>query len=69
MDYTLSTAWTTVLIIAALWDLFWRGWGLWRAGRRNQPVWFVVMLVINSLGIIPIIYLLTHQQEHTNENN
>jgi len=43
--------------LLALWELIWKGFALWRAGRRNQPVWFVCLLLINSLGILPIIYL------------
>ena len=27
------------------------------SGRRGQPWWFVIMLVINTVGILEIIYL------------
>jgi hypothetical protein len=47
-------AWLVVLII---WSLFWKGLALWHAGRRAQPWWFVIMLVINTVGILEIIYL------------
>lgn len=63
MSYELSTTWTLLLIIGLVWELFWKGWALWRASRRNQPVWFVVLLVLNTLGILPILYLLTHSKE------
>lgn len=39
------------------WSLFWKGIALWRAARKNQKPWFVAFLVINSLGILEIIYL------------
>jgi hypothetical protein len=65
MDYRLSTTWATVLIIGALWELIWKGVALWKAGRSNQLGWFVALLVVNSVGILPIIYLLTH---HTSSN-
>jgi hypothetical protein len=32
---------------------------LWRAAQRRDMVWFVVLLVVNTLGILEIIYLLT----------
>lgn len=54
MSYEISTAWTTVLIIGAVWEMVWKGLALWRAGRRNESGWFVVMLVVNTLGILPI---------------
>lgn len=58
MTYDLSAWWTTVLIAALVWELCWKGVALWRAAQRKQSVWFVVMLIINSVGILPIVYLL-----------
>jgi hypothetical protein len=46
--------WLLVLIV---WSLFWKGLALWHAGRRGQPWWFVIMLVVNTVGILEIIYL------------
>ena len=58
MDYNLSTSWTIVLIVAVVWDLAWRGVGLWRAAHNDQPAWFIAMLVVSSVGLLPIVYLL-----------
>lgn len=57
MNVSLSTNWTIALVVALVWDLVWRGLALWKSGRRNQPVWFVALFIINSLGILPIIYI------------
>lgn len=65
MTYDLSTTWTILVIILLIWDLTWKGFALWRAGRNNQSGWFIAILLINSVGILPIIYLLTHKQETT----
>ncbi len=46
--------WVLLLIV---WSLFWKGLALWHAGRRGEPWWFVIMLVINTVGILEIIYL------------
>jgi len=48
---------TFLLVIAGLWDVFWKGWALWRAAQRGQKWWFVALLIVNSMGILPIIYL------------
>lgn len=45
------------IIPLSLWSLVWKGWALWRAGRLNQSVWFVVMLLLNTLGILEILYI------------
>lgn len=47
------------LIILVLWTIAWKGMALWRAARRGDTIWFIVMLLINTLGILEIIYLLT----------
>ncbi len=45
------------ILLIVIWSLFWKGLALWHAGRRGQPWWFVIMLVINTVGILEIIYL------------
>lgn len=46
-----------ILAILALWSLAWKGWALWTAVKRNEKKWFVVLLLVNTLGILEIIYL------------
>lgn len=46
-----------IFIFMIFWSLFWKGLALWHAGQRGQPWWFVIMLVVNTLGILEIIYL------------
>ncbi|HKM40643.1 MAG TPA: DUF5652 family protein [Patescibacteria group bacterium] len=43
--------------IILIWSLVWRGLALWRSARLNHKTWFVFMLIINSLGILEILYL------------
>lgn len=45
------------LIPIIIWALFWKGLALWHSARRGQPWWFVILLVVNTLGILEIIYL------------
>ncbi len=44
-------------IILLVIDLTLRGISLWKSARKDQKYWFVALLVINSLGILPLIYL------------
>lgn len=41
-----------------IWEMVWKGFALWRAGRRNEPAWFFIMFILNTLGILPIVYLI-----------
>ena len=45
------------LLILVLWSFVWKGLALWHAGRRGQPWWFIIFLVVNTVGILEIIYL------------
>jgi preprotein translocase subunit SecY len=46
----------TVLIFVA-WTIFWKGWSLWIAARKGEVWWFLAILIINTAGILEIIYL------------
>jgi hypothetical protein len=47
----------TMLPVITLWVLFWKGWALWLASKKNQKIWFVVLLVVNLMGILEILYI------------
>jgi len=51
----------------AILDLILKGFALWRATKRNENMWFIALLVVNSLGILPAIYLLTHPEVKKNK--
>lgn len=40
-----------------LWGLFWKGWSLWKAARAESKIWFVVLLLVNTVGILDILYI------------
>lgn len=61
MEYSLTNNQAFALLALVLWDLVWRGMAMWRAGRNNQKYWFIALLLINSAGILPIIYLITNK--------
>ena len=45
------------LIPIALWSVFWMGWALWKAARDGSKVWFIILLLVHTLGILDIIYI------------
>ncbi|MBS9523363.1 hypothetical protein KIH41_14580 [Litoribacter ruber] len=46
------------ILLAAAWELTWKGIAMWRAAQVRQKGWFVALLILNTAGILPIIYLL-----------
>lgn len=57
-------AFAFVAIIAGIWALFWKGLALWHAGRNGQKIWFIVLLLVNTVGILEIVYLLWFRADH-----
>jgi hypothetical protein len=51
------------ILILSLWELVWKGIALWKAGRNNQLPWFVCILIFNTVGILPILYILLFQKK------
>jgi putative effector of murein hydrolase len=54
LDYLAAAWWLTPLL---LWSLVWKGLALWRSARNNQRYWFITLLVVNTAGLLEIIYL------------
>ncbi len=49
----------SVIIIS----LILKGFALWRASKNDHALWFIVILVINTLGILDILYLFYFSQK------
>jgi len=43
--------------ILAVWSSVWKGIALWKAGRNNDSGWYIAMFIVNTLGILEIIYI------------
>ncbi|MFA0822043.1 MAG: DUF5652 family protein [Methanomethylovorans sp.] len=52
----------SLFLVIILWDLMWKGIGLWKAARNEDKYWFIAILIINSLGIVPILYIYVFQK-------
>ena len=45
------------IALAVIWTLVWKGLALWRSAALQQKWWFIAILVVNTLGILEIIYI------------
>ena len=45
------------LIILLIWSAIWKGIALWKAAGNKDLKWFIALLVINTVGILEILYI------------
>lgn len=51
-----------VIVIFAIWDAVWKLIAMWKASKNNHLAWFICIAIFNTIGILPIIYILTHKE-------
>lgn len=63
--FFLSPGVKVLLAILIIWSIIWKGVALWKAARNSQTAWFVIMLIVNTAGILEIIYILGFSKKHS----
>ena len=54
-------------IILMLWSLVWKGIALWKASQNNTKVWFIVLLIVNTIGILELLYIFVFSKKSRRE--
>ncbi|MFZ1020180.1 MAG: DUF5652 family protein [Minisyncoccia bacterium] len=52
-----NPSFSLLVLILAIWTIPWKGYALWLSAKRNQKIWFVVLLIVNTIGILEIFYI------------
>lgn len=45
------------LIPMIIWTIPWKAVALWKAARNDSKPWFIVLMLINTVGLLEIIYI------------
>lgn len=48
---------SSFFLLLIVWSLFWKGFGLWYAAKRGEQWWFIAILLLNTAGILEILYI------------
>jgi len=46
-----------IFTLLNLWALVWKGIALWKSAKSSQRNWFIALLIINTFGILEIVYI------------
>ncbi|OGF29794.1 hypothetical protein A2533_04990 [Candidatus Falkowbacteria bacterium RIFOXYD2_FULL_35_9] len=52
-----------LIIPLMLWDAVWKAIGLWKSAGHKQLAWFICIMIFNTVGILPIVYILFFQKK------
>lgn len=57
--------WFWLIAIVGIFDLVLKAFALWHSARGRQLVWFIFLMIMNTAGILPIIYLLFFKKKES----
>ncbi|MFX4261379.1 DUF5652 family protein [Pelotomaculum propionicicum] len=63
VQYFQSNPWMFTALVA--WSIIWKALALWHAARNSQLAWYIVLIIINTAGILEIIYLLFFRRKRS----
>lgn len=55
-QFTKFLALPPVVVLVLAWSFFWKGRALWKAAGKKHFWWFVILLLVNTLGLLEIAY-------------
>ena len=55
-----------LLAVILIWSIAWKLTALWKSARRGSLFWFIVLALVNTVGILEILYIFVFSElEHT----
>jgi len=52
-----TTSALVIVVVISIWALVWKGLALWKSSQKKSIPWFIILLVINTVGILEILYI------------
>ncbi|MGY4883995.1 MAG: DUF5652 family protein [Nanobdellota archaeon] len=46
-----------LLVVIFIWSAVWKLLALWKSARKNHLAWFIVLAILNTVGILEILYI------------
>jgi hypothetical protein len=63
-------SWVSWLIVFSIvWTLPWKAVALWKSAKTGDKVWFIMLLILNTLGILEIFYIFVFSKRTKKESS
>ncbi|HEU4859190.1 MAG TPA: DUF5652 family protein [Chitinophagaceae bacterium] len=56
-----------LLICLVVWELVWKIIAMWKSARNNHVGWFICIGLLNTIGILSIVYILRQRKKNTTQ--
>lgn len=53
-----------LIVVLALFDGVMKVIAMWKSARNNQLAWFICIAIFNTIGILPIVYLVLDKRKN-----
>lgn len=57
------------IIMLAIWTIIWKGLALWKSAKNQHKAWFIIMLIVNTVGILEILYYFIFSKPKSSDQN
>ncbi len=57
----------TWVILLILWTIPWKGVALWKSAQLSHKKWFIVLLFVNTVGLLEMYYIFFVAKKYTVE--
>ena len=63
------TAVIVLILILEAWSLILKGIALWKSSQKKQLTWFIILLIVQTVGILDILYIYVFSKMKLKKNN
>jgi hypothetical protein len=56
-----------ILLLIVLWTIPWKGVALWKAARNGSKIWFMAILLLNTVAVLEILYIFVFSSKNREE--
>ena len=46
-----------LLAVIIIWTIIWKALALWKSAKKGSKIWFVILLIVNTVGLLEILYI------------
>ncbi len=57
-----------IILALVLFDVVMKSIAMWKSARNSHLVWFIFLAILNTVGILPIIYIILDKKGLLNPN-